>query len=62
MQFNEFFKDYQKGYSAEEISRKKNLPLAIIEIKLKKACRRGVIVVDSRIEGVKYFKNLFLTV
>ena len=61
-QFREYFNDFKKGYSAEEISRRKNVPLAIIEIKLKKACKRGDIAVDSRIEGVRYFKNLFLTV
>lgn len=61
-QFAEFFKSFQEGHSAEEISRKKNLPLTIVEIKLKKACRRGVLALDSRIEGTKFYKNLLMAI
>jgi hypothetical protein len=57
-----FFKDFHNGFMAEEIATKKNLPLTIVEIKLKKACHRGIIAVDSRIEVVRYYKNLLLTI
>ena len=60
--FDQYFQDYTTGRSAEELSRKKGIPLAIIEIKLKKAVRRGLLAIDSRIEGVKYYKNILLTI
>ena len=47
--FREFFKDIHHGCSADEIARKKGMPLAIIEIKLKKAARRGTLAIDNRI-------------
>ena len=58
--FSEYFQDYSVGWSAESIARKKGLPLAIVEIKLRKAARRGVLAIDNRIEGLKYFKNMIL--
>jgi hypothetical protein len=39
---------------------KKGIPLSIIEIKLKKAARKGKLAIDDRIEGVKFYKNYFL--
>jgi hypothetical protein len=45
---------------AEEISRQKNIPLVVVQIKIGQALRRGRIVKDDRIEGVRYFDNLIL--
>ena len=60
--FRQYFQDYKEGQSAEHIARKKGLPLAIIEIKLQRAVKKGVLAVDKRIEGIKYYKNLLLEV
>ncbi len=58
--FSRYFEDFSIGHTAEEISRKKGVPLSIIEIKLRNAVKKGKIAIDDRIEGVKYYKNYFL--
>ena len=50
------------GYSAEEIARRKGLPVAIVDIKLRNACRAGRLAVSDRIEGIKYYTNLLLAI
>jgi hypothetical protein len=50
------------GYTAEEIARKKGVPLSIVEIKLRNAAGRGKLAVDDRIEGLKYYRNYFMEV
>ena len=57
-----FFTDHTVGYSAEEVARRKGLPVAIVDIKLRNACRSGRLAVSDRIEGVKYYKNLLLSI
>lgn len=58
--FSQQFNSFQQGFSAEEVARKKGLPLVIVDIKLKNAVKKGWLAVDDRIEGVKYFKNLLM--
>lgn len=58
--YAKFFKDYSEGVSADEVARRKGLPVSIVEIKLKKACRKGRLAVANRIEGTKYYKNLLM--
>lgn len=60
--FAKYFTDYVTGYSSEEIARKKGLPVAIVDIKLANACRAGKLAASDRIEGLKYYKNLLLTI
>ena len=60
--YAKFFTDFHEGLSAEEVARKKGVPVAIVDIKLKKACRKGKLAVANRIEGIKYYKNLLITV
>jgi hypothetical protein len=44
------------------VARRKGLPVAIVDIKLRQACKVGRLAVADRIEGIKYYKNLLLTV
>jgi hypothetical protein len=60
--YAKYFQDYATGSTADEIARRKGLPVAIVEIKLRQACKSGRLAVSDRIEGIKYYKNLFLTV
>ena len=60
--YAKYFADYKVGYTAEEIARRKGLPVAIAEIKLKQACKTGKLASADRIEGVKYYKNMLLSV
>ena len=60
--FKQYFGNFKNGYSADEVARKRGLPLVIVEIKLKKAVRKGWLAIDDRIEGVKYYKNLLTTI
>jgi hypothetical protein len=39
----------------DEISRKRNIPVVIVQLKIDQALKRGRIVKDDRIEGVRYF-------
>lgn len=36
--------------------------MAIVDIKLRNACKIGKLAVSDRIEGIKYYKNLFLSI
>ncbi len=54
------FFDSPTGGKPEEISKKRNMPIVIVQIKLAQALKRGRIVKDDRIEGVRYFNNLIL--
>ena len=56
-----YFKDHQEGWTAEAIARKKGLPVAIVDIKLRQACKRGKLALADRIEGIKFYKNLLLS-
>jgi ESCRT-II complex subunit VPS36 len=47
--YAKFFSDFKTGYSAEEIARRKGLPVAIVDIKLRNACRTGKLAVSDRI-------------
>ncbi len=47
--FSQYFKDFTMGYTAQQIARKKGIPLSIIEIKLKNAAKRGKLAIDDRI-------------
>ena len=60
--YAKFFAEQAVGYSAEEIARRKGLPVAIVDIKLRNACRAGRLAVSDRIEGIKYYKNLLLAI
>lgn len=60
--YAKFFTSFTQGFSSEEISRRKGLPVAIVDIKLRNACKIGKLAVSDRIEGVKYYKNLLLTI
>jgi hypothetical protein len=60
--FAKYFTDFATGYSSEEIARKKGLPVAIVDIKLGNACKAGKLAASDRIEGLKYYKNLLLTI
>jgi hypothetical protein len=33
-----------------------------VDIKLRQACNKGKLAIADRIEGIKYYKNLLLTV
>lgn len=48
------------GTQVAEISRKRNIPGAIVQIKIDQAVREGRLVKDDRLEGVRYFENLIL--
>jgi hypothetical protein len=50
------------GFTAEEIARRKGLPVLIVDIKLRNACRVGKLAISDRIEGIKYYKNLLFTI
>ena len=60
--YAKYFQDYETGQTADEIARRKGLPVSIVEIKLKQACKNGRLAMADRIEGIKYYKNLMLTV
>lgn len=57
--FSQFF-SFEKGVGADEISKRKGLPIVVVQIKIENALRRGRIVKDDRIEGVKYYNNMIL--
>jgi ESCRT-II complex subunit VPS36 len=59
--YSKYFGDYHEGRTAEEVARRKGLPVSIVEVKLRQACKNGRLAVSDRIEGVKYYKNLLLT-
>lgn len=46
--------------SADEISKRKGLPLVVVQIKLDNALKRGRVVKDDRVEGIRYYNNLIL--
>ena len=60
--YAKYFQDYHTGLTADEIARKKGLPVAIVEIKLRQACKLGKLAVADRIEGIKYYKNMLLSI
>ena len=60
--FKRYFSEFKQGYTAEQVARKRGLPLVIVDIKLKKAVRKGWLAIDDRIQGVKYYKNLIVTI
>lgn len=60
--YAKYFKQAGEGSTADEIARRKGLPVAIVDIKLKQACKRGKLAVADRIEGIKYYQNMLLTV
>lgn len=49
-----------RGTQVAEISRKRNIPAAIVQIKIDQAVREGRLAKDDRLEGVRYFENLIL--
>ena len=55
------FLSFDRGVGVDEISKRKGLPLVVVQIKLDNALKRGRVVKDDRIEGVKYYNNLILT-
>lgn len=55
------FLGFQQGVSADQISKRKGLPLVVVQIKLDNALKRGRVVKDDRIEGVRYYNNLILS-
>ena len=55
------FLSFDRGVGVEEISKRKGLPLVVVQIKLDNALKRGRVVKDDRIEGVKYYNNLIMT-
>ena len=54
------FLSFEQGVSADDISKRKGLPLIVVQIKLDNALKRGRIVKDDRISGAKYYNNLIL--
>jgi hypothetical protein len=52
--------NYDQGYTYDQLLRKKLFPPLVLRIKLKIALDRGKCVVDNRLEGVRYFRNLIL--
>ncbi len=60
--YAKYFKEFTDGYTAEEIARRKGLPVAIVDIKLRQACKSGKLAVADRIEGIKYYKNMLLKI
>ena len=55
------FLSFDRGVGVDEISKRKGLPLVVVQIKLDNALKRGRVVKDDRIEGVKYYNNLIMT-
>lgn len=64
---SDFEKNFMKYFAQctpvkpDDISRKRNIPVVIVQIKFDQALKRGRIVKDDRIEGVRYFENLILS-
>lgn len=58
--YKQFFEN-AAAVKPEEISRKKNVPLVVVQIKMAQALKRGRILKDDRIEGLRYFDNLILS-
>lgn len=51
---------FYQGLTAEQLSRKLGISPLIMRIKLKIAVKKGKVVVDNRIEGIRYFRNFIL--
>jgi ESCRT-II complex subunit VPS36 len=47
--YAKYFCDFRSGYTAEEVARRKGLPVAIVDIKLRNACRAGKLAISDRI-------------
>ena len=47
--YAKYFQDFHTGMTADEIARRKGLPVAIVEIKLRQACKNGRLAVADRI-------------
>ena len=47
--YSKYFPDYETGQTADEIARRKGLPVAIVQIKLRQACKNGRLAVSDRI-------------
>lgn len=60
LNYSRFFPDYSTGFTAEEVARRKGWPVVIVEINLNRAARQGKLAKADLIEGVKYYKNLFV--